>query len=573
MSCIHSSRARWNFRVLGLILGLLVSLGAHTASAQTTRFMVMEDDVGVIKALRYGATPTARTSATLQAALTALGSGRKTLVLSPGTWDITSNLTIPATLTLWLPAGTTMTIAGGSTVTVLGTILIDGCGAFAGAGTILLPKVMDLNVCWFGTVGDLSADDTPAVQRAADSMAYLAPGGTSPGLGCCAAVLRFPAGSFRLNSTVTLKGGGTVVGAGPANTFLVDYSTTGNMLVTTAVVGDKARWTFRDMTLTASAAKTGGAALLASTPAPTTDAAQVQLAISNIWCLHHYTCFSLLNSIYGHITDNHLSNIRGVGMLVHTFSNPDAGDLVVAHNVFGGSVGTGTGLGIQTNGIRVLGNKFLGLAYGIEAHPATTFPLADLLIANNSLENQDQYAILIQTGAADKSGVNIHINSNQIGLLQGGTTNALIALSGALSNITINGNVLGVTRANSAAILLAEDGFGNNPNLFMISSNTITGNNASNSSGILTPAVTDLRGMVSGNWVSGVTYPYFNKSAMFLGGPVLFSTLVSFGAAGSSMYCADCTVASGADNTCAGSGTGAQAIKIVDVFRCFKAQN
>lgn len=37
--------------------------------------------------------------------------------------------------------------------------------------------------------------------------------------------------------------------------------------------------------------------------------------------------------------------------------------------------------------------------------------------------------------------------------------------------------------------------------------------------------------------------------------------------------CTDCTVTSGADNTCAGSGTGALAVRLNGVWRCFNAQN
>lgn len=37
--------------------------------------------------------------------------------------------------------------------------------------------------------------------------------------------------------------------------------------------------------------------------------------------------------------------------------------------------------------------------------------------------------------------------------------------------------------------------------------------------------------------------------------------------------CTDCTVTGGADNTCAGSGTGALAVRLNSVWRCFAAQN
>lgn len=42
---------------------------------------------------------------------------------------------------------------------------------------------------------------------------------------------------------------------------------------------------------------------------------------------------------------------------------------------------------------------------------------------------------------------------------------------------------------------------------------------------------------------------------------------------GTVVYCSDCTVTSGSDNTCAGSGTGALAVRLNGAWRCFQAQN
>lgn len=42
---------------------------------------------------------------------------------------------------------------------------------------------------------------------------------------------------------------------------------------------------------------------------------------------------------------------------------------------------------------------------------------------------------------------------------------------------------------------------------------------------------------------------------------------------GSITFCSDCTVTSGADNTCASGGTGALAVRLNGAWRCFNAQN
>lgn len=39
---------------------------------------------------------------------------------------------------------------------------------------------------------------------------------------------------------------------------------------------------------------------------------------------------------------------------------------------------------------------------------------------------------------------------------------------------------------------------------------------------------------------------------------------------GSQRFCSDCTVTSGVDNTCAGSGTGALAIRLNGAWKCFQ---
>lgn len=71
----------------------------------------------VVNANDYGAV---FTSATLQAAITAIGATNKTLYLAPGTWVITANLTFPATMHVLFDIGTIFQIATGIMVTING---------------------------------------------------------------------------------------------------------------------------------------------------------------------------------------------------------------------------------------------------------------------------------------------------------------------------------------------------------------------------------------------------------------------------------------------------------------------
>lgn len=74
-----------------------------------------------IDALGEYGSGTAYTQATIESALTAIGTVNKvTLLLRPGTWVLTSDLTIPANITLKLPAGAIITIPTGKTLTING---------------------------------------------------------------------------------------------------------------------------------------------------------------------------------------------------------------------------------------------------------------------------------------------------------------------------------------------------------------------------------------------------------------------------------------------------------------------
>ncbi len=74
-----------------------------------------------IDALGEYGSGTVYTQATIESALTAIGTVNKvTLLLRPGNWVLTSDLTIPANITLKLPAGAIITIPTEKTLTING---------------------------------------------------------------------------------------------------------------------------------------------------------------------------------------------------------------------------------------------------------------------------------------------------------------------------------------------------------------------------------------------------------------------------------------------------------------------
>jgi len=83
--------------------------------AQKTQ--LMQEDISYVNPLKYGI---ALNATTLQAAITAIGSAKRTLFLSTGTWTISSNVTVPSTIFLLIPSGTVVNVSGGSTLTLNG---------------------------------------------------------------------------------------------------------------------------------------------------------------------------------------------------------------------------------------------------------------------------------------------------------------------------------------------------------------------------------------------------------------------------------------------------------------------
>jgi hypothetical protein len=74
---------------------------------------------------------------------------------------------------------------------------------------------------------------------------------------------------------------------------------------------------------------------------------------------------------------------------------------------------------------------------------------------------------------------------------------------------------------------------------------------------------------------SGATRPrtaYLSTSVvapLWRGTAILFASLAATAPNnGDGVYCSDCTVVSGTDNTCAGSGAGASATRLNGVYRC-----
>lgn len=103
-----------------------------TSSGGSLTIYRFGNEVDVVQV--YGSQST-KTDATLQAAIDAIGSNQCELVLEPGAWAISNDVTIPATMTVRIPEGVTVTVASGKTLTILGSVLAGPYAIFAGSGS------------------------------------------------------------------------------------------------------------------------------------------------------------------------------------------------------------------------------------------------------------------------------------------------------------------------------------------------------------------------------------------------------------------------------------------------------
>lgn len=101
---------------------------------------------------------TVLTDATISSALTALGTtNNATLLLSPGTWVISNDLTITSNIVLKVAAGAVLQVASGKTLLIDGTLDAGLYQIFSGAGDVQgLHKVYPQ---WFGAVAGYNQTD------------------------------------------------------------------------------------------------------------------------------------------------------------------------------------------------------------------------------------------------------------------------------------------------------------------------------------------------------------------------------------------------------------------------------
>lgn len=125
------------------------------------------EDVGMYDALDYGANDF--TQATIEAAITAIGGVQADLLLRPGSWNISSALTIPTNVNLIVRRGALLTKSATGTITINGVFeagLYQVFSGFASGVNFAGGSVKHLYSQWWGAKGNGSNDDTVPIQCA-----------------------------------------------------------------------------------------------------------------------------------------------------------------------------------------------------------------------------------------------------------------------------------------------------------------------------------------------------------------------------------------------------------------------
>ena len=131
------------------------------ATGGTVTGLAIGNEVDVLQVFGSGSS---RTRGTIADSVQQIGSSRNvTLVFAPGTWTITSSLTIPSNLTCHIPAGCIFSVDSGVTLTFSGDVHVeDPEGWYSGSGTVVVSREGNHGGVWHRTAAERTASVTPS---------------------------------------------------------------------------------------------------------------------------------------------------------------------------------------------------------------------------------------------------------------------------------------------------------------------------------------------------------------------------------------------------------------------------
>jgi hypothetical protein len=115
---------------------------------------------GAVDILAAYGSGTEYTLATLNSALSAIGSNSAAILFTPGTWTITDDVTIPANVGIIPVVGAVLTVSAGKTLTINGDLWPYDAGYFAGSGTVDTSSATAITVPSLTVSNGVTADIT-----------------------------------------------------------------------------------------------------------------------------------------------------------------------------------------------------------------------------------------------------------------------------------------------------------------------------------------------------------------------------------------------------------------------------
>jgi hypothetical protein len=188
------------------------------------------------------------------------------------------------------------------------------------------------------------------------------------------------------------------------------------------------------------------------------------------------------------------------GIVVRNTFNADWGDSTIVNSVMSGGGPNSTSIyQISSGGLRIVNNKLLGGAYAYRWQFNGNEVTSDLIISNNSIENQTVAAMRFGTNTSI-SFANIVIDGNQF--MNQPIVIAMDSANRFMSRVVINDNSMSVVSQYGIILTNVED--------FVVSDNQITGINGS-FNGIAIGANSQ-NGRVDGNRTKGFATGIVNNS-------------------------------------------------------------
>lgn len=309
-------------------------------------------------------------------------------------------------------------------------------------------------------------------------------------------------GSFKF-STLTMSAGG-IVGDGQAYSFLNSTDTTSANVITFSAVNIQpgtAAPVFRNFTLQGQSGKTSGAGILVTAPSSENQGAR----FTNVTVYTFPVCIQFGAASNWTIQNSAIINYLNTGISIADTNNPDSGDSTIMGSFIGTAVGTTpVGVGyLSSGGLKFIGNKINGGAYGFFLGLNAPSSTSILLIDGNSIENQTVAAIELSRSSGTATFSKITILGNELGINQ----NGIVAdASGAISDLSITGNAIDLTSTTTGACISL-----GSVATFAISNNTCIGNGGTPTG--ISIASGSSNGKVGANTYKNLTNTLSNLSA------------------------------------------------------------